>query len=1067
MKEKSTTIGGKHFPAVLFLIIIGVLLVVPSIAAAGEITYPVYADEFEIGTDPLGFDTIIMLSPAYGRIASPGDPDLPQMLVEIPVPADIEWSSVEVSVDIIGTEGLLGDYDIAPSPPEGPVNELPYDPDEEFWGEGKVIKDGKNVKVYENEMNYPEESIVLIPYTQRKEQVFGISQEGDAEYEDVNFVRVLYRPFLYNPVSKKLTLITEAIIHITYSSGPIILQNENAGETYDYVIITTNDIVSNSDRLEYFINVKEAMGYSVRVVTEDDYDALTGQAPDGRAEKIRQWLIDNYVSMGIEYVLLIGDPDPDDPLNPSDTVGDIPMKMCWPRYWTWKYRESPTDYFYADLTGNWDIDGDMRYGEAHDSSWTLSPDPSIGPDNFSARWTGWVNCDFTESYTFSTFSDEGVRLYIDGALVIDNWVDHLPTLNQWTSSMTAGKHSIALEFKEVSGDAILKLYWQTNVPDTDPKYVKQAIIPADHLYDDTDTVGGLSVVYFDTADFTGTSIVRTDSTVDFIWGSGDIGRPGGPDVGAEVFVGRIPVYDDNYENLDSILEKITQYETDPGDISWRYSALLPMKPLWDDTPSWHLGELVMNDLAAPAGFTSYRIYDDDYSSTGGPTPDLWPTTTPNVRNEWANGYGVVTWATHGSTTGASDIFGSSDTGSLNDSTPAFTFQGSCLNGHPETHNNLGYALLLEGAVATVSASRVSWEQHGAWTPDINKPGYNHNLAYYYDAKIMNTASPQAAGPALYLSKGTAANVEMNLMDYNLYGDPECYLLLVTLVNFPPVADPNGPYVVDENTTVIFNGSGSYDPDPGDSIALYEWDLDDDGNFETTGMNPEFTWCDDYAGNVTLRVTDTRGASDTASTTVTVNNVAPNVSIDYLEQPNPQFILPLVHTLTFHANFTDPGCDTWDYTWDFDDGTTITGSTGMPGSLSESHIYEAAGNYTVLLEVMDDDGGYGSATMEIHVADAAEAKHDLNEYIQGLPDSAFKGNAAQRKNALDNMFKALDSKIEHEAWNGFIQDITNNVRSKADGYVDGNPSNDWITEETAQQHICMKIDDLVAYIQTFM
>ncbi|MHA1601783.1 MAG: C25 family cysteine peptidase, partial [Promethearchaeota archaeon] len=79
------------------------------------------------------------------------------------------------------------------------------------------------------------------------------------------------------------------------------------------------------------------------------------------ALNIRNWLQNHYVSDSIEYVLLIGDPDPDDETSSSDSVRDLPMLMCWPRHAaTDSYEESPTDYFYADLTGNWDSEGDIQ-----------------------------------------------------------------------------------------------------------------------------------------------------------------------------------------------------------------------------------------------------------------------------------------------------------------------------------------------------------------------------------------------------------------------------------------------------------------------------------------------------------------------------------------------------------------------------------------------------------------------------------------------------------------------------------------------------------------------------------
>ena len=66
-----------------------------------------------------------------------------------------------------------------------------------------------------------------------------------------------------------------------------------SGETYDYVIITTNDIEANSQELQFFIKMKQKAGHSVLVITEDDFGGLTGQYPNDRADKIRKWLQDH------------------------------------------------------------------------------------------------------------------------------------------------------------------------------------------------------------------------------------------------------------------------------------------------------------------------------------------------------------------------------------------------------------------------------------------------------------------------------------------------------------------------------------------------------------------------------------------------------------------------------------------------------------------------------------------------------------------------------------------------------------------------------------------------------
>ncbi|MEE9151335.1 MAG: C25 family cysteine peptidase, partial [Thermoplasmata archaeon] len=773
----------------------------PMASGNNTIDLQIEAGNYTITEDAEGFHRIIMAIPGYWEMKSPGDPALPEVMLEIMVPQDIDWSSVELEVDIRESMVLNGSYNIAPSPPwEAEVSELDPDIGHEYdWGYDKIILKGKNILVYRKDENYPGEPIEMIPYTQRKEGI-------RLKFINANYVRLLYRPFLYNPVSQELTLIKSADVSINYGTTIITSQALSPSSTYDYVIITTNDIVSNSEKLDNFINLKE-LTHDVKVVTENDFDGLTGQAPNGRAEKIRQWLKDNYISLDIDYVLLIGDPDPDDPTDPGDTIGDIPMKMCMPRYFSWSYRESPTDLFYADLTGNWDLDGDQYYGEDFDFIHDESPDPgNINTDYFSVRWEGSVTFDFSETYQFHTFSDGGVKLYIDGSLVIDEWdtlTEHPPSNHYATQAMTAGDHTITLEYKEHTGDGIIQLMWKTTTSDD----VKHQTIPLDHLWNETGASAGLTGRFYNNVFLAGVpDLVRPDGEViNFKWGTGDRG-PGGPDTGSEVFVGRIPVYNDDYIQLDEILYKIIVYETDAGDISWRESILFPMKPMDDNTPAAHLGEGIKNDIANPAGFTDYRIYEEDYNP---PTPDLFPVNKNNVLNEWKNGYGFVAWVTHGSPTSGSGVFDSGLAPQLDGTKPAFTVQASCSTSHPERDDNLGYALLKNGAIATVGASRVSWYSGGNWTTYNPTDGTYHGLDYFYAKGVIADGLP--AGAALAQQKAPIASVGMNEMDFILYGDPDTYLLTV-IPNVPPVADANGPYSADEGTTITFDGSGSYDPD---------------------------------------------------------------------------------------------------------------------------------------------------------------------------------------------------------------------------------------------------------------
>lgn len=105
-----------------------------------------------------------------------------------------------------------------------------------------------------------------------------------------------------------------------------------------------------------------------------------------------------------------------------------------------------------------------------------SPDPLIGVDNFSVRWSGLIQPLYSQTYTFSTSSDDGIRLWVNGTQIINNWTDHAATTNTGTIALTAGvKYDIVLEFYENTGQAVSKLSWSS------PSQVS-GIIPQSQFY---------------------------------------------------------------------------------------------------------------------------------------------------------------------------------------------------------------------------------------------------------------------------------------------------------------------------------------------------------------------------------------------------------------------------------------------------------------------------------------------------------------------------------------------------------------------------------------------------------
>lgn len=89
-----------------------------------------------------------------------------------------------------------------------------------------------------------------------------------------------------------------------------------------------------------------------------------------------------------------------------------------------------------------------------------NPGNNLPNDNFSVRWEGEIDINSNESVTFYTYSDDGVRLYIDGKLIIDNWTDHALTWNSGAINLSSGRHAVKLEYYEVGGGAIIKWYWR-------------------------------------------------------------------------------------------------------------------------------------------------------------------------------------------------------------------------------------------------------------------------------------------------------------------------------------------------------------------------------------------------------------------------------------------------------------------------------------------------------------------------------------------------------------------------------------------------------------------------------
>lgn len=90
-----------------------------------------------------------------------------------------------------------------------------------------------------------------------------------------------------------------------------------------------------------------------------------------------------------------------------------------------------------------------------------SPFQDFPVDNFSVRWTGYLKVEQAGRYSIDVSSDDGIRLYFDDELVINDWNDHALMTNSYTTSLEANKYyKIKLEYYENGGGAIVKLGWR-------------------------------------------------------------------------------------------------------------------------------------------------------------------------------------------------------------------------------------------------------------------------------------------------------------------------------------------------------------------------------------------------------------------------------------------------------------------------------------------------------------------------------------------------------------------------------------------------------------------------------
>jgi hypothetical protein len=328
----------------------------------------------------------------YGK---PGQPSLPVYNVTFLLPPGTDPADVAVAVQNPITKELAEDLYVAPAFP-------PMTSDTVATGEYP-----KDMSVYGNGANFPGAWTGTVTF---------------GKLRQYQLADVAVNPCMYNPVTKKIKMLTGGTLVLTIKNQTVVDQKKSilngtqritnqidltneaflqklianpeaiAGYATEsrnstlqsetatlpgYVIITTNAIANASNQLQNFINQKNSQGYNVILAKESTWGGGTG---DVAAERIRTWLRNTYASNNVKYVLLIGNPDPQ--------TGDVPMKLTYPLFTTpsgYAAVAVPTDFYYAELTSNsWDSYADGAIGTFNDYS------SSGGPDKYAEVAVGRI-----------------------------------------------------------------------------------------------------------------------------------------------------------------------------------------------------------------------------------------------------------------------------------------------------------------------------------------------------------------------------------------------------------------------------------------------------------------------------------------------------------------------------------------------------------------------------------------------------------------------------------------------------------------------------------------------------
>jgi len=657
-------------------------------------------------------------------------------------------------------------------------------------------------------------------------------------------------------------------------------------------------------------------------ITGRNADATWWQIKFSGAKDGRGWISAAYASAAnISNVPIVNAPAP--PIAPAATTTPAPgvnITEWRGEYWANKDLSGPAALVRNDSNINFD--------------WGLgSPDAKIPADGFSARWTRTLN--FTAgTYRFYARSDDGVRLYIDGALLIDKWINQSATTYAADVYLSEGNHEIRMEYFDEAQGAVAILSWER-----------------------VDYTDNWRAEYYNNRDLSGQpALVRNEAALNYNWGASSP-APG-------------------VVNTDGFSARWTrQMYFENGDYTFRVRSDDGVR-IWVDNnlvfDNWRDGD--SNWLEArrsiPAGNRTLRVeyYErsgNAFISFSWARSDTQPTAPTAVIKSPSEAM-----------VGQSIRFDGSRSRAGNYKIVSYDWDFG--DGKESDDKRVDYTYSSEGTYkvklkvtdeigntdTTQIRIKITKDPSDTTPPVavINAPSTGTvNVAVRFDGSRSSSLKPivrydwdfgdgvRASGPTqdhTYTKTGLY-DVTLTVVAENGRRDSQNVSIRIDQAIGPaelPVAIISAPGSGQVGQAITFDGTQST-AGTGSVLTDYKWDFGDGSVANATKAEHTYAAAGTY--NIKLQVINNKGLSNSANQSLNVVAQPP---------PNPQPEI-LVNTgdptvgekVEFAANVIPTG--SYQYTWDFGDGATDT-ATGQ----TVNHVYSAAGGFNVKLVVKNQQSG---------------------------------------------------------------------------------------------------------------